>query len=313
MKTNFLKWTGLFALMFGSVMLFTQCNTDVNGMGPEDFQGNLQWGNGRGRGAQSGGQAGASTRQGEKGLPKETVCTCLATNFPIETLSDAEKESLMFMAEEEKLARDVYLGLYAKWQSPVFSNIASSEQRHMDAINCLLTKYTLKDPVGDHAAGVFTNKALQNLYAKLIAEGSEALEAAFRVGATIEDLDIADLLKASDASDNQDIKAVFGELTKGSRNHLRAFTKNLTNLEASYTPQYISKELFDNILSQDQERGGSICGVCPNNQGGGNRPQGSNCNGAGQGNNGKGANVGNCTGAGQGTNQGNNGKGRGRG
>lgn len=305
MKTNFLRLAGLFSLMFGSVMLFTQCHTDVNGLGPEDFQGNLQWGNGRGRGAQNGGQGGASAKQGEKGLPKEAVCTCLATNFPMEALSDAEKESLVFMAEEEKLARDVYLGLYAKWQSPVFSNIASSEQRHMDAISCLLTKYTLKDPVGDNAAGVFANEALQSLYAKLLAEGSASLEAAFRVGATIEDLDISDLLKAAEMADNQDVKAVYAELTKGSRNHLRSFTKNLANLEASYVPQYISKELFDGILTQDQERGGSICGVCPNNQTG-NGSQGANCTGAGQGNNGKGAN-------GTGSGQGNNGKGRGRG
>ena len=305
MKTNFLRLAGLFSLMFGSVMLFTQCHTDVNGLGPEDFQGNLQWGNGRGRGAQNGGQGGASAKQGEKGLPKEAVCTCLATNFPMEALSDAEKESLVFMAEEEKLARDVYLGLYAKWQSPVFSNIASSEQRHMDAISCLLSKYTVKDPVGDNAAGVFANEALQSLYAKLLAEGSASLEAAFRVGATIEDLDISDLLKATEMADNQDVKAVYAELTKGSRNHLRSFTKNLANLEASYVPQYISKELFDGILTQDQERGGSICGVCPNNQTG-NGSQGANCTGAGQGNNGKGAN-------GTGSGQGNNGKGRGRG
>ncbi|MBK6946817.1 MAG: DUF2202 domain-containing protein [Haliscomenobacter sp.] len=265
-------------------------------MGPEDFQGNLQRGNGRGRGAQNGQQAGTPGGQEEKGLSKEAVCTCLTANFPAEALSEAEKESLLFMAEEEKLARDVYLELFAKWQSPAFSNIAGSEQRHMNAIACLLSKYQVEDPAGNNAAGVFKNETLQKLYAKLLADGSVSLEAAFTVGATIEDLDISDLLKASEEADNQDIKAVYAELTKGSRNHLRAFTRNLGNLEASYTPQYLSKELFDEILSQDQERGGSICGTCSN----------------GQGSNGKGAGGGNCN-NGTGAGKGNNGKGRGRG
>ncbi|MDC7124090.1 MAG: DUF2202 domain-containing protein [Spirochaetales bacterium] len=54
------------------------------------------------------------------------------------TLSEKEKENLIFMAEEEKLARDVYLGLYDKWNLPVFKNIANSEQMHMDAVTFLL-------------------------------------------------------------------------------------------------------------------------------------------------------------------------------
>ena len=47
---------------------------------------------------------------------------------------------LQYMREEEKLARDVYLALYATWKMPVFSNIAASEQRHMDVVLTLLTR-----------------------------------------------------------------------------------------------------------------------------------------------------------------------------
>ena len=37
-------------------------------------------------------------------------------------LSDAEAATLVFMREEEKLARDVYITLYDQWEHPVFNN-----------------------------------------------------------------------------------------------------------------------------------------------------------------------------------------------
>ena len=48
--------------------------------------------------------------------------------FPKESISADELKGLLFMREEEKLARDVYTALDAKWNINAFSNIASSEQ-----------------------------------------------------------------------------------------------------------------------------------------------------------------------------------------
>ena len=64
-----------------------------------------------------------------------------------ETLSADEQADLLFMREEEKLARDTYLTFYEQYETlTVFSNIASSEQMHMNAILKLLKKYKLPDP-----------------------------------------------------------------------------------------------------------------------------------------------------------------------
>ena len=49
-----------------------------------------------------------------------------------------EKEGLLFMWEEEKLARDVYLTMNEKYGHRVFNNISGAEQRHMNAIKSLL-------------------------------------------------------------------------------------------------------------------------------------------------------------------------------
>ena len=167
-------------------------------------------------------------------------------------LTDAEREAIVHMREEEKLADDVYNELYRLWGSRVFDNIAAAEQRHMSAVGGLLDRYGIPDPASTTAAGEFTDPALQALYDRLVAEGSRSLVDAFRVGATIEDLDIADLRQL--ASPTADIAAVFGNLEQGSRNHLRAFARQLERTGETYVPSYISQADFDAIVNASTER-----------------------------------------------------------
>lgn len=177
------------------------------------------------------------------------------TSLPTESLNSAELSTLAFMREEEKLARDVYITLYNKWGVNIFTNISSSEQTHMDAILMLLNKYSLIDPVGSNGVGVFANTTLQTLYNQLVAQGNASVLDAYKVGATIEDLDIFDLKNALTAIDNQDIKLVYDMLTKGSRNHMRSFYKNILNVGSTYTPQYITQAEFDAIINSPMETG----------------------------------------------------------
>jgi len=171
-------------------------------------------------------------------------------------LSEIERTSLIYMREEEKLARDVYLELYDTWGQQIFSNIASSEQSHTDAVKTLLERYDIPDPVTDDVRWVFSSPVLQWLYNTLVAQWNLSLTDALIVGATIEDLDIKDLQDASAQIDNEDILLVYANLERGSRNHMRAFAKNLTNLWISYTPVYISQADYDAIITSDTERGG---------------------------------------------------------
>ena len=179
----------------------------------------------------------------------------LVDSLPKQDLSDAEKEAILYMREEEKLARDVYLTLYDKWDEQIFKNIAQSEQRHTDAIKALIEKYDLEDPVKDDSIGVFTNTKLAELYNQLVEQGSKSLVDALKVGATIEDLDISDLNKDLAETDNEDIKKVFEYLREGSYNHLRAFVDNLKRKGADYTPQFISEEEYERILSTTSQHG----------------------------------------------------------
>lgn len=170
---------------------------------------------------------------------------------PAAVLTDAEITALLLMREEEKLARDTYDYLYMKWASKAFDNISSSEQTHMDAVLALLNSYEIDDPATADIPGYFVNEELQNLYNDLIKIGSNSLVEAFKVGAAIEEIDILDLRREMETNIEQvAIKVVFESLEKGSENHLRSFVKNLLSNGVSYTPQYMTQDLYDEIIEK---------------------------------------------------------------
>lgn len=176
-------------------------------------------------------------------------------NLPIEELTDDEVKGLMIMREEEKLAHDVYITLYNKWGLNVFKNISKSELTHTEAVKYLIERYKLEDPVKDGSIGVFTKKEFADLYKSLVEKGNISLLSALQVGATIEDLDIKDLKDNYAKTDNQDIKVVYDNLERGSRNHIRAFSRQIEKNEGSYTAQYLTQEEINLILSSPQEKG----------------------------------------------------------
>jgi hypothetical protein len=49
-------------------------------------------------------------------------------------LTQDEINDLLFLREEEKLARDVYLYSFDKYGATIFNNIAASESSHMNSV-----------------------------------------------------------------------------------------------------------------------------------------------------------------------------------
>jgi hypothetical protein len=175
------------------------------------------------------------------------------------TLSFEEETDLLFMREEEKVARDVYRTYFGCFGMLIFSNISESEQKHMDSLARMIDIYKLVDPVVDNTTGAFTNVHLEELYLDLTDPACEyptSADAALYNGGLVEEIDIIDLQNAILRSDQDDLNQVYENLLQGSRNHLRAFVRQYEALGSPYVAQELSQEEVDDIVDQPMERGG---------------------------------------------------------
>lgn len=169
-------------------------------------------------------------------------------------LTNEDSAALLFMLEEEKLARDTYTYLENLWEINQFSNIKKSEQSHMDAVSGLLDQYNISYTLLSY--GEFNNPDIQTLYDQFIDYGSENRANALEVGANIEDLDIVDLANFIDATTNSAMIKVFESLQCGSRNHLRSFVTAIEVSGNNYEPKYLTLEDYTLIINDSQEQCG---------------------------------------------------------
>ncbi len=225
-------------------------------------------------------------------IDQNTISNIIPTSLVSNSLSDDERESIIYMREEEKLARDVYRQMYAKYDLRPFRNISQAEERHMELMKDLLTKYSINDPVSSDETGGFTSTTLNDLYKKYIELGNTSLIDALKAGALIEEVDIKDLDKQLGVTQNSDIKETYTYLKQGSENHLRAFVKNLRNHGVEYSPVELSKEDFEKIMKYESGFGNNNnnCGNC-NGCCNGNYKKGKNNKGNNNGSNNRGNNF----------------------
>ncbi|HRQ37249.1 MAG TPA: DUF2202 domain-containing protein [Chloroflexota bacterium] len=227
-------------------------------------------------------------------------------------LSEAEIAALNFMREEEKLAHDVYIVLFEVWGLPVLQNIAAGELNHTASVLRVLEQYGLPDPAAGNPAGVFHDPALQTMYTQMVAQGSQSLLEALRVGAAIEEVDILDLQARLTQTTNPAILRVYENLLAGSANHLRSFVSLIEQQTGvAYEPQYLTAVAYAEIIALAVGNGQNGQGAGGQGQGQGGQGQGQGGQGQGQGGQGQGQGG---QGQGQGgQGQGNRGVGSGRG
>ncbi|MEA3418851.1 MAG: DUF2202 domain-containing protein [Campylobacterota bacterium] len=165
--------------------------------------------------------------------------------YPMSDLTDAQKYTLAYMWNEEKLAKDIYLALYENYPVQTFYNIATkAETKHQAMIEELIKKYDLnitnlvdyKESYSEaelraFAPGEFGIQEIKDLYDALYTKGSQSQEAALKVGCMVEVTDVNDLDEdIAIAQGAADLVAVFENLRAGSYNHYWAFDKALKNM-----------------------------------------------------------------------------------
>ncbi|MBU0682000.1 MAG: DUF2202 domain-containing protein [Proteobacteria bacterium] len=197
-----------------------------------------------------------------------------------EVLDLGEEHHLIFMREEEKLARDVYMTLSSVYPDQgVFSTIGdNSEQTHTDTVRDTLESYSIADPNPDannlpDSIGVFTGADYGWYFTEkfnyLVNKGSQTLLDGLYVGAFIEELDMVDIIYCPKVivetdngigegecglnyTDENRLQTMYTHLVDGSKDHLRAYVKNIETIigEGNYVAQILSQEEVDAILGR---------------------------------------------------------------
>ncbi|WP_419581024.1 DUF2202 domain-containing protein [Stieleria magnilauensis] len=186
---------------------------------------------------------------------------------------------LLRLWEEEKMARDVYNTLAKTSSQMVFRNIARAESQHMQSVARLIGGSGAGLQRSSNTPGVFVTPEYQRLYQTLIAEGSRGTLDALKVGAKIEEMDIADLRKQLAATSHPQTRQVLERLMQASHNHLRAFASQIASQGSTYTAQFLTQADFDAIANSSGNGQGR--------QGAGGKGRGRGA-GGGQGNGGRG-------------------------
>lgn len=168
------------------------------------------------------------------------------SQYPLSNLTDAQKYTIAYMWNEEKLAKDIYLELNLLYPTQQLENIATkSETIHQALVEDLVQRYDLnitnlvdykenysEEELRAFKSGEFGVQEIQDLYDTLYAEGKQSQQAALEVGCKVEVTDVEDLLdeiKIAETVDAQDLIATWNVLLSGSYNHYWAFDKGLKN------------------------------------------------------------------------------------
>lgn len=149
-----------------------------------------------------------------------------------DTLTEEQKDSLFYVFQEEKVARDVYITLGEVYpEENTFAMIQLSEQRHIEAAGSLCEKYGVDTSyVNLDLVGHFELPIMQQLYDTCVEQGMLSKLDALKVGELIEITDIDDLTRISKGMPT-DVVSVYDNLKEGSYNHLDAFRRAIARTE----------------------------------------------------------------------------------
>ena len=185
---------------------------------------------------------GNGARQGNAAGTCTGTCSVAATDTTPLVLSNEAQVALLFQIDEERMARELYTAFGAKWSLPPFANIPQAEARHEAVLRQLATRAGLTLPTA--AAGTFDSGEVQKRYNALLALGSESADSALRVGAYVEEVDIADLNTLSATTDSPALNIAATALKAASGHHLQAFVGVLATRGFTYTPQVLTTDEY---------------------------------------------------------------------
>jgi hypothetical protein len=190
-----------------------------------------------------------SAKAGEAGAAApglERTLTSRAEGSGALTLAD--RETVLFVREQEKLARDVYAALSQTWRLDVFNTMIGSEEIHSDTLRTLLARHKLSDPSLRLAPGEFTQSDLKLLHDRLIARGKLSPLEALKACASIEEMEITGIGERLALAQAEDIQRTLEIIVQSDRHHLRSLVDAMRKLGHEYVPSRLSRDELSTIL-----------------------------------------------------------------
>jgi len=173
--------------------------------------------------------------------------------IPASPLTSQETTDITYLQESQKLQRDLYSYMVNQNNAnPIFAGLSQSADAILSADNAIMARYNLPSPT-QNAPGRYTDPKLQNLYIYLTGQSGGTTPDQLETAAMSEELHISDLLTALGHTDNADLRFVYNQELAFSRNNLRVIIPQLAGYGRTYTPQYLSQETFNSIVSSPME------------------------------------------------------------
>lgn len=154
---------------------------------------------------------------------------------------------VVWMYDQEKLARDLNLKFSQRWGERIFANIAESEQRHMDELAVMIVHYDLSALIETDEIGVFGDDRHSEAFSELSSRGEQSLLEALRATAYLEEWDIKELNGDIESIAEQPLLDTFSRVLAGASNHLRVFVAKMSGLGYTYQAQMLTQSDVDLI------------------------------------------------------------------
>lgn len=146
-----------------------------------------------------------------------------SSKHPSESLTGQELQGLLYMAEKQKLHRDVYMAMDERTAIPLFNELYLGDAKNFDLISATIEAYGQENPVLNRGVGDFRRAEVQALYDEFINTVNNDLIEMLTFAVRMEEGTLEDIRNFMEQVDgNPDIRQLYTELLTGSYAQLDA-------------------------------------------------------------------------------------------
>lgn len=186
--------------------------------------------------------------------PKVKSSAGKGTNVTVTQGLDTVVFGVMEVRDRQRLARDLYDYFARKYVDSTFRIARDTRGQHLALLARVLRQRDALPAVPAFPAGEFDDPALQAEFDRLRELGDESLLGAARVGALLEERDIAFVRARAAETSAADVTAAYARLERTGRRHLWTFVTRLRTQGEDYQPEHMKGTDFQALVESRNPR-----------------------------------------------------------